>query len=71
MIDVIHAEQVHLFYRARMLGPDLDPGPESLEARLFTEEEIPWEQLAFHSTAQALKDYLGGLPDLSADPRKR
>jgi ADP-ribose pyrophosphatase YjhB (NUDIX family) len=55
MIDVIHAEQVHLFYRARMLGPELDPGPESLEARLFTEDEIPWEQLAFKTVIRTLR----------------
>ena len=55
MIDVIHAEQVHVFYRARMLCADLDPGPESLEARLFDEHEIPWDQLAFKTVISTLR----------------
>ena len=55
MIDVIHAEQVHVFYRARMLGPELDPGPESLEARLFDEGAIPWDELAFKTVVSTLR----------------
>ena len=55
MIDVIHAEQVHVFYRARMLSAELDPGPESLEARLFDENEIPWDELAFKTVSRTLR----------------
>jgi ADP-ribose pyrophosphatase YjhB (NUDIX family) len=58
MIDVPHVEQVHLFYRATLLHLDFEPGPESLEARLFTEAEIPWEQIAFRTVGQTLKWYL-------------
>ena len=35
VLNVVRVGQVHLFYRARMLDTSLDPGPESLEARLF------------------------------------
>jgi hypothetical protein len=38
-----------------MLGPELDPGPESLEAKLFTEDEIPWDSLAFRTVSQTLR----------------
>jgi hypothetical protein len=31
---------------------------ETLEVRTFTPEEIPWEELAFMSTRDALRDYL-------------
>ena len=31
---------------------------ESLEARTFADEEIPWEELAFTSTREAVRDYL-------------
>ena len=34
IIDVPQIEQVHVFYLAQALGPELDPGPESLEALL-------------------------------------
>lgn len=55
MIDVVHAEQVHVFYRAQMAGPELDPGPESLEAALFDEDDIPWDQLAFRTVISTLR----------------
>jgi len=55
VIDVPHVEQVHVFYRATLLHLDFEPGPESLEARLFAEAEIPWEQIAFRTVGQTLK----------------
>ena len=57
MIDVPQVQQVHVFFRADMLGPELDPGPESLEAKLFTEEEIPWPEIAFRTVEQTLRWY--------------
>ena len=39
---------------------------ESLEARLFSRAEIPWDQLAFRSTHEALEDYYTGIA--SSDP---
>lgn len=55
MLDVPHVHQVHLFFQARMLSPDLDPGPESLEARLFAEDEIPWDNIAFRTVERTLR----------------
>jgi ADP-ribose pyrophosphatase YjhB (NUDIX family) len=55
VIDVPHVDQVHVFYQARMLHPGLAPGPESLEARIFNESEVPWAQLAFRTVAQTLQ----------------
>jgi ADP-ribose pyrophosphatase YjhB (NUDIX family) len=57
LLDVVGAGQVHLFYRARMLDASLDPGPETLEARLFHEDEIPWEQVAFRSVRETLRHF--------------
>ena len=31
---------------------------ESLEARTFADDEIPWNDLAFHSTVEAIRDFL-------------
>ena len=31
---------------------------ETLEVRTFADDEIPWEELAFPSTREALRDYL-------------
>src|SRR5690554_258211 len=49
--------QVYLFFRADLSSPHFDPGPESLEACLFTEQEIPWDEIAFAVVRQTLKDY--------------
>jgi ADP-ribose pyrophosphatase YjhB (NUDIX family) len=57
IIDVPQVEQVHMFFLARVLDTQFDPGPESLEARLFTEAEIPWDQLAFRTVTQTLRWY--------------
>lgn len=57
LIDVTHISQVHLFYRAPLLDLDFAPGPESLETRLFREDEIPWDELAFRSVAMCLRLY--------------
>lgn len=55
VIDVPHVEQVHMFYRAVLLHLDFEPGPESLEAKLFAEHEIPWDAIAFRTVAQTLR----------------
>jgi len=47
MFDIPHISQVYLMFRARLLDLDFAPGEESLEVDLFTEENIPWEELAF------------------------
>ena len=55
VLNVVRVGQVHFFYRARMLDTTLNPGPESIEARLFREDQIPWEQLAFRTVRQTLE----------------
>ena len=55
MIDVVRVGQVHLFYRARLLDIDFAPGPETIEAGLFDEAEIPWDEIAFRTTKKTLE----------------
>ena len=57
-----HRSLIVIVYAARAVGGTLCIDEECLEARVFTPEEIPWAQLAFHSTTQALRDYLDGSP---------
>lgn len=57
VLDVVRAGQVHLFWRARMLDTHLAPGPETIEARLFREDEVPWEQIAFRTVRQTLEHF--------------
>ncbi|MEI6557222.1 MAG: NUDIX hydrolase [Rhodospirillaceae bacterium] len=49
--------QVHMFYRARLLSPEIAAGPESLEVALFEWAEIPWPELAFPTVRWALADF--------------
>ena len=43
-----------MMFRARLLDPDVSPGVESLEVKLVTEDEIPWDQLAFAMVRRTL-----------------
>ncbi len=54
-------QTVVLAYLTRYLSGELAAGDETLEARIFGPREIPWEELAFSSTRNALKEYLGSL----------
>lgn len=49
-----------IVYAASVVSGELCSDEESLEARLFSPDEIPWASLAFRSTNEALRDYLAG-----------
>ncbi len=55
LLNVIHVHQVHLFYLARLRDLDFGPGVESLETRLFSERDIPWDELAFPTIRTTLE----------------
>jgi len=55
MISVPHVNQVHLFYRARLLELDFNPGEETLEVALWDEAKIPWKDIAFRTVGLTLK----------------
>ncbi len=57
VVSVPRVGQVHLFYRARLLSDRFDPGHETIEARLFTEDEIPWDEIAFKTVKETLLRY--------------
>jgi 8-oxo-dGTP diphosphatase len=52
---------VVIVYAATIVGGTLMVDDEGLEARFFRAEEIPWDDLAFPSTHDALREYLGAL----------
>lgn len=57
VVDVVHARQVHMFFRAQLRNKQFGPGDESLETKLFVEDDIPWDDIAFPSTTFALKTF--------------
>lgn len=57
LMNVPRVGQVHLYYRARLLSDQFKPGHETLEARLFTEDQIPWDEIAFRTVRETLQHY--------------
>jgi len=58
VVHVLHAEQVHVFFRAKLPEARFAPGPESLEVALVAPAEIPWTDIAFRSTEFTLRRFL-------------
>lgn len=61
LMNVPHVHQVHMFYRARLLDLDFSAGTESLEVKLFSENEIPWDDIAFPTVSHTLRFFFDDL----------
>ena len=46
-----------MFFKADLVGPTYSSGSESLEVALFSEHEIPWDELAFPVVNKTLEHY--------------
>jgi len=57
LYNIPHINQVYILFRARLLDTDVRPGAETLEVKLMTESEIPWDQIAFASVRNTLTHY--------------
>jgi ADP-ribose pyrophosphatase YjhB (NUDIX family) len=55
VINVPQIDQVHMFFRATIIDGAFGVGVESLETRLFREDQIPWDDLAFPTIRKTLK----------------
>ena len=55
VIDVLHAQQVYVFFKAIINDNDFGAGVESLDVRLFSFDQIPWDLIAFKAVKIALK----------------
>ena len=53
-----YTTSVIVVYAAEIVGGELKAGDETVEARAFESSDIPWEELGFESTRDALQDYL-------------
>jgi 8-oxo-dGTP pyrophosphatase MutT (NUDIX family) len=58
VVNVVHAHQVHVMFRAHLPQPLYSAGAESLEVKLVKPEDIPWAEMAFPSVEFALRRYL-------------
>lgn len=50
---------VLIVYLAHPIGGRMLAGPEALDIALFEPDSIPWDDLGYYSTGQAIKDMLG------------
>jgi ADP-ribose pyrophosphatase YjhB (NUDIX family) len=57
LYNLPHISQVYLFFRAGLTDLDFGPGPESQDVRLFTQGEIPWDDIAFTTVRDTLEHY--------------
>lgn len=56
IFDLPYINQVYFFYRGELTDEGFDVGPESLEVELFSEDEVPWDEIAFQVVKETLKD---------------
>jgi ADP-ribose pyrophosphatase YjhB (NUDIX family) len=57
LFNIPHISQVYMMYRSSLLNLNFKAGAESLEVRLFSESEIPWDELAFPVINETLVKY--------------
>ena len=63
VVDVIHAHQVHVFFRAHLENLEFGPGNESLDVRMFKLSDIPWAKMAFKTGKIALEAQINKTED--------
>ncbi len=75
IFSIPQINQVYIHFLGRLRQLQFGEGEESLEVRLFSEEEIPWPEIAFASSVFTLQNYfedrsrksrqvhLGAMPD--------
>ncbi len=80
LINLSFINQVYFMYRADLVNRDYRPGTESLEVKMVSTAELPWDDLAFAVIREVLKIYIedlrrGSFPfrviDMDAPPKKK
>lgn len=61
LFSVPELNQVYMLFKGTLADLNFEPGPESLEVRLFSQQEIPWDSLAFPVMEKALRYYFDDL----------
>jgi ADP-ribose pyrophosphatase YjhB (NUDIX family) len=62
LYNICYVNQVYFMFRARLADRGFRPGSESLEVKLFTEDEVPWEDIAFRVMQETLIQYFKDRP---------
>jgi len=61
LFSLPHINQIHMFFLADLLDEDFGPTSESSEVRLFTIDEVLWDEIAFPTVTKTLKYYIEDL----------
>ena len=57
MYNIPRIGQIYVLFKANLIDGEFGAGEETIESRLFSEDEIPWSELAFPSVEQTLRHY--------------
>ena len=57
VVNIPHVNQVYMIFRAQMKNANFGAGEESLETELFTEDSIPWSDMAFPVVVETLRRF--------------
>ena len=57
LFNLTFVNEVYVMFRGRLVDTSYEPGDESLEVKLMTEDDIPWDQIAFFVIRDTLKSY--------------
>jgi ADP-ribose pyrophosphatase YjhB (NUDIX family) len=62
LFNICHINQIYLIFRGRLVDDHIKAGSESTEVRLFSEKDIPWDQIAFTVIEATLRLYFKDKP---------
>lgn len=80
VFSIPHINQVYMMFLANMVTDDFAAGQESTDVRLFNDDEIPWDKLAFPVISLTLEKYFSDkqagkfnihLDNIHIHPRKK
>jgi ADP-ribose pyrophosphatase YjhB (NUDIX family) len=57
MFNLVFVHQIYLMFRAKLLDEKFGPTKESTAVQLFSEADIPWDEIAFEAIRQTLMDF--------------
>jgi ADP-ribose pyrophosphatase YjhB (NUDIX family) len=57
LYNICYVNQLYLMFRARLENDNFRAGSESLVVRLFSEDDIPWDEIAFRVIKETLEKY--------------
>jgi ADP-ribose pyrophosphatase YjhB (NUDIX family) len=57
MYNIPRIGQIYVLFKADLIEGQFGAGEETIESRLFSEDEIPWNDLAFPSVERTLRHY--------------